>query len=70
MPENELEKLLAIVTAGLAKEVEEVKKYAAPIQAATRRGIFLSIPCFTARKIMKMRPADAILLREVDGSRL
>jgi hypothetical protein len=28
----------AIVTAGFAKDVEEVKKYAAPIQAGTRAG--------------------------------
>jgi len=32
----------AKVTAGLANEVDEVKKYAAPIQQATKFGIFYS----------------------------
>ena len=36
MPENESEKILPKVTAGLANDVEEVKKYALPIQSGTR----------------------------------
>ena len=38
MPEKVSVAARAIVTAGLANEVEEVKKYAAPIQAGTSAG--------------------------------
>jgi hypothetical protein len=37
MPANVSENMRPAVTAGLAKEVEEVKKYAAPIHAGTNQ---------------------------------
>ena len=39
IPANESLKVLPNVTAGFAKDVELVKKYALPIQAATAAGI-------------------------------
>ncbi len=39
IPANESLKVLPIVTAGFANDVELVKKYALPIQAATAAGI-------------------------------
>ena len=41
IPANVSDKERANVTAGLAKDVEEVKKYAAPIQPATANGTYL-----------------------------
>jgi hypothetical protein len=41
IPANVSEKARANVTAGLAKDVEEVKKYAAPIHPATANGTYL-----------------------------
>ena len=49
-----------MVTAGFAKEVDEVKKYAEPIQAATATGIRFPCPRFERIPISAIRPAVAI----------
>ena len=49
IPENVSENMRPNTAAGLANDVEEVKKYAAPIQAATKRAIFLSYFCLRAK---------------------
>jgi hypothetical protein len=50
---------LAKVTAGLAKLVDDVNKYALPIQSETSSGIFSSFNNANAEKIMKTKPAVA-----------
>ena len=44
MPANVSESVRAMVTAGLANDVDEVKKYAPPIHAPTANGTALARP--------------------------
>ena len=50
----------ARVTAGFAKLVDTVEKYAEPIQAGTKYGIALPRPCAILNKIIKIRIVVAI----------
>ena len=57
IPANVSEKVLPIVPAGFAKDVEEVNQYAAPIYDATIKAIF----SFLDIKINKTKPKVAII---------
>ena len=59
MPANVSEKARPIVIAGLAKLVEEVKKYAAPMYAPTAGAARCERPVRTSAKITSTRPAVA-----------
>lgn len=59
MPEKVSVNERAKVTAGLAKDVEEVKKYAEPIQPATTKGAALPLPWDPKIFIKNSRPAVA-----------
>jgi len=48
-----------IVTAGLAKDVDEGKKYAGPIQAGTRTGPSRPFPVLVSAPMIQSRPAVA-----------
>ena len=47
IPANESDRVRAIVTAGLAKLVEEVNQYAPPIHAPTANGTIAALPVRT-----------------------
>lgn len=59
MPEKVSVWLLAKVTAGLAKDVDEVKKYADPIQLATTKGAKRSFFCWPRSWMMNISPPVA-----------
>lgn len=59
MPENVFVNTRPKVTAGLANEVDDVKKYAEPIQAATETGIHLSRLRWLSTPITVSNPAVA-----------
>src|SRR5579872_7173440 len=56
MPANVFETVRPTVTAGLAKLVEEVKKYAPPMYAATAKGATDARPVRTTAKMTTTRP--------------
>lgn len=59
MPAKVSVKIRPIVTAGLAKEVEDVNQYAAPTKAPTAGPTRAARPVRTRAKISRMRPAVA-----------
>src|SRR5258708_17186824 len=61
MPANVSENIRPMVIAGLAKLVEEVKKYAAPIYAPTAAGMTRARPALASAKITRMRPSVAMI---------
>lgn len=61
MPAKESLAARAMVTAGLAKDVDEVKKYAAPIHAGTRTAARCSDLRWGSAPMTMMRPAVAMI---------
>ena len=61
MPDGAEEKILPKVTAGLANEVEEVKRWPANIQAAIAGAMRLSFPRFTSCRIIRTSPVLATI---------
>ena len=61
IPANELERVRAIVTAGFAKEVEEVAKYAAVMYPATAKGAMTCRPDVATPKTIMRRPNVATI---------
>src|SRR6202167_6070002 len=60
MPANVLLSSRAIVTAGFAKLVDDVKKYAPAMYAQTANGTTVDLPLRTAPKITSRRPKVAM----------
>ena len=61
MPEKVSLNPLAKVTAGLAKDVDEVKKYAAPIQAGINKGATDPLSVRTTYSMMKIKTDVAMI---------
>src|SRR5260370_37470976 len=61
IPANVLENIRPTVIAGLAKLVEEVKKYAAPIYAPTAAGAVRARPGRASAKITSSSPPAAMI---------
>src|SRR5215472_13045463 len=61
IPANVFENIRPIVIAGLAKLVEEVKKYAAPMYAPTAAGAVRARPARASAKITISRPSVATI---------
>jgi hypothetical protein len=61
IPANVSENMRPTVIAGLAKPVEEVKKYAAPMYAPTAAGAVRARPVRASAKITSSSPAVAMI---------
>src|SRR4051812_47248287 len=61
MPANESVNMRPMVTAGLAKLVDDVNQYAAPMYAPTANGAALDRPVRTTPKITKSSPSVATI---------